>query len=187
MTSMASDADGPITAQSWDLDADTVFDDAVGGTAAVVYPRAGSYPVALQVVDRDGATAGSSTWIKVVRRPPTLLSPLPIVRVDGIVRSSGVVPRLFAISAPRGVHIAIRRRGGGCPYARKRFTTRRARTRVHSLDRRLRAGAVIEVLVTKQDRIGKYMRLRVRRGVRPARVDRCLRPGVRHPVRCPQG
>jgi PKD repeat protein len=186
MTSTASDADGPITAQSWDLDADSVFDDAVGATATLVYPRAGTYPVGLQVVDRDGATAEAITWINVVRRPPTLLSPLPIVRVDGTILPTGVVLRLFVISAPLGVRVAIRCRGGGCPYARKRFTTRRARTRVHSLERRLRAGVVIEVLVTKQGRIGKYMRLRIRERVHPARVDRCLLPGVRRPVRCPR-
>jgi PKD domain-containing protein len=185
MTSSSSDPDGPITAQSWDLDADSAFDDAFGGIATVVYGRSGTYPVALQVVDRDGATGLAFAWIKVARPPARPLSPIPIVRVDGSAGPTGVVVRVFAISAPRGVRIAIRCRGGGCPYAHKRLTTRHRRTRVHSLERRLRAGTVVEVRVTKQGRIGKYMRLRVRRGIGPARVDRCLRPGLRRPVRCP--
>lgn len=185
MSSTASDADGPIITQSWDLDGDTLFDDASGAAAAVIYPQPGTYPVALQVVDRDGVTAQAITWIEVLPHPPTLLSPLPIVRVDGTLRPSGVVLRRFAISAPLGVQIAIRCRGGGCPYLRKGFTTRKERTRMHSLERRFHAGAVIEVLITGQDRIGKYTRLRVRRGVLPARVDRCLLPGAARPVRCP--
>jgi hypothetical protein len=184
MTTTSSDPDGPITAQSWDLDADSVFDDALGGTATVMFGQAGTYPVALQVVDRDGASGLAFAWIKVARRPARPLSPLPIVRVDGSVEPTGLVVRVFAITAPRGVRLAIRCRGGGCPYARKRLTTRHRRTRVHSLERRLRRGAVVEVLVTKQGRIGKYTRLRIRAGTGPARVDRCLRPGQRRPVRC---
>ena len=187
VTSTATDADGPIVAQSWELDGDSVFDDAVGATAAVVFAQAGTFPVALRVVDRDGATAEAVAWITVAQRPPVQLSPLPTVRFDGSLRRSGVVLRVFVISAAPGVEIAIRCRGRGCPYALKSFTTHRDRTRVHSLERRLRAGTVIEILATKPDRIGKYVRLRVRRGMRPARVDRCLLPGVLRPVHCPEG
>ena len=187
VTSTSTDADGPIVAQSWDLDGDNMFDDAGGATAGVVFAQPGTFPVALQVVDRDGATAQAIAWITVAEPLPEPLSPLPTVRFEGSLRRSGAILRLFMISAPQGVQVAIRCRGGGCPYGLKRFTTRRDRTRVHSLERRFRAGAVIEIRATKQDRIGKYVRLRVRRGIRPARVDRCLMPGVRRPVRCPSG
>jgi hypothetical protein len=48
----------------------------------------------------------------------------------------------------------------------------------------LRAGVRLEVFVTKRGMIGKYTRFRIRRGKAPARLDRCLVPGVKKPVRC---
>jgi hypothetical protein len=58
--------------------------------------------------------------------------------------------------------------------------------RVRSFEgRTLRAGTVIEVLVTAPGQIGKYTRFTVRRGATPARSDLCLRPGHTKPTTCP--
>jgi hypothetical protein len=49
----------------------------------------------------------------------------------------------------------------------------------------LRPGAMIEILVTKRGDVGKYTRFQIRDGRPPKRIDRCLRPGSKRPVRCP--
>jgi hypothetical protein len=67
--------------------------------------------------------------------------------------------------------------------------SRRARraVRIRALEgRRLAAGAVVVVRVSAPGRMGKYTRFRVRSGRVPARIDRCMQPGERAPVRCPR-
>jgi hypothetical protein len=59
------------------------------------------------------------------------------------------------------------------------------RVRFRRLQRRLRAGTVIEVLVSRQGSIGKYARFEIRRGRAAERVDACLQPGARRPSACP--
>jgi hypothetical protein len=44
---------------------------------------------------------------------------------------------------------------------------------------------VIEVFVTKPGTLGKYTRLRVRRGRLPERVDLCLDAAGSTPIACP--
>ena len=48
-----------------------------------------------------------------------------------------------------------------------------------------RAGAILEIRVTGRARIGKFTRLRIRRGRAPARLDRCLAPGAHGPAPAP--
>ena len=69
LTSTSTDADGPIVAQSWDLDGDNLFDDAAGAMATAVFAQPGTFPVALQVVDGDGAAAQDRGLVPGVRRP----------------------------------------------------------------------------------------------------------------------
>jgi len=57
--------------------------------------------------------------------------------------------------------------------------------RVRRLERLLRPGVVIRVLITRTDSIGKYTRFKILSGKPPARVDRCLNPGSSRPVACP--
>ena len=47
-----------------------------------------------------------------------------------------------------------------------------------------RAGAVIDIRVTKANTIGKFVRIMIRDGQRPKRVDRCLEPGKSKPIGC---
>jgi hypothetical protein len=53
------------------------------------------------------------------------------------------------------------------------------------LERRLPAGTVLRVSVTKPGTIGKFTRFILRRGTAPARRDLCLRDGARGPSACP--
>jgi PKD repeat protein len=69
LTSTATDSDGTIETLAWDLNNDGRFDDAGGATASFTPPAAGSYPVALRVVDDRGANATASKTFVVAERP----------------------------------------------------------------------------------------------------------------------
>ena len=101
-----------------------------------------------------------------------LLSPFPIVRIRGSVTATGARIALLSVRAPRGTTIDVRCRGRGCSARRLTLRSRRL-TRVRALERHFRAGTVIEVLVARRGRVGKYTRFRVRRGRAPARADGC--------------
>jgi hypothetical protein len=57
--------------------------------------------------------------------------------------------------------------------------------RFRAFERILAPGTVLEVLVRKRDRIGKYTRFLVREGRPPARQDLCLRFDANRGTRCP--
>ena len=115
-----------------------------------------------------------------------LLRPFPTIVVAGVVTPSGSAFREFSIRGPRTATVRIRCRGRSCPYRSRRFRPRKRRVRVRSLQRRLRAGTRIVVIVGRRGYIGKYSRFRIRAGRVPARRDACLRPGARRPSRCPK-
>jgi hypothetical protein len=207
--STSSDPDGVLTGYGWDVDEDGDFDDAAGDSVSVVFPPSGRYRVGLRVFDDAG---GSSTMVLAIDRSagidaagralgvPSLMSPFPVVRVSGIVRKRGIRLRLLSVTGPVGASVQLRCRGGGCPF-RRRGRTLEARTRsaagpapsagsvrTRRFSRRvLAAGATLKVLVTAPDSIGKYTRLKVRKGRLPARVDRCILHGGRAPLPCPTG
>jgi hypothetical protein len=198
LTSISADPDGPITSQAWDLDNDGVFDDAYGATALLSLPLAGSFPVRLQVTDRDGADSVALTTITVGERPPDAITPFPVVSMVSVVSAEGTRLEQLVISAPEGARIRIRCRGHGCPFQRltRMATVTRPATRVQALVSKrvrirafarhtLRPGAVVQIWVTKRGEIGKYTRFRIRKGKPPNRADRCLPPGARRPMRCP--
>ena len=65
---------------------------------------------------------------------------------------------LLSVTAPNGARVKVVCRGGGCP---KNALVRRVRSgnrpmRFQTLERRLRKGVVIEVVVTAPEQIGKY-------------------------------
>ena len=69
LTSTATDPDGRVDAQGWDLDGDGDYDDATGPTATFVPARAGSYAVGLRVVDDAKAAATATQTIQAGSRP----------------------------------------------------------------------------------------------------------------------
>jgi PKD repeat protein len=185
LASTSADPDGPLISQDWDLDADGGFDDAQGPTASVSFTAAGSHPVGLLVTDRDGAASAVTVAIPVRARPPEANSPFPVVRIVGSFGSLGIRIEQLVITAPKGARVEIRCRGRGCPFKRLIRKARPQTVRVRRFGRRvLRPGAVVQVWVTRPGEIGKYTRLRIRKGKRPTRVDRCLMPGSKRPTRC---
>jgi glycerophosphoryl diester phosphodiesterase/plastocyanin len=69
--SSASDPDGTISTQAWDLDGDGEYDDATGSKAEHTFAEAGEYTVALEVIDNDGLRATAMRQVVVNPAPPT--------------------------------------------------------------------------------------------------------------------
>jgi large repetitive protein len=134
-------------------------------------------------VDPASATA---SWQVDTSTPPTppvaLLKPFPIVRFAGRLTRTGVAFSVFEIVAPPGSRIEVTCTGRRCPLRRQAKKATRVRFPRFG---RLRAGVVIEVRVTKSGTIGKYTRIRIRKGKLPSRSDSCLMPGKTKPTRCP--
>lgn len=124
---------------------------------------------------------------------PALMAPFPVVRFTGVSFAAGLRLRLLSVGqAPAGALVRVRCRGHGCPRHGARRTTVAGKHGVpvlafRSFQRFLRAGAVVEVLVSKPGEIGKYTRLRVRRGRLPERTDLCLDAAGVKPIACPAG
>ena len=136
-------------------------------------------------------TFHSGTQIPAGSEPPPVVQdttlhfirPFPVIRVAG--RFVGLRTKLTRVTVrtPKGTRIRIRCTGRGCPYKRKAVAAKLIGVR--SLQRTYRASAQIEFLVTEPQKIGKYTRIRMRRGKAPLRLDRCVMPGETKPVRCP--
>jgi len=111
------------------------------------------------------------------------IDPFPVVRIAGRFKGKRTKLTRVTVNAPRRTRIRINCKGRGCPYKRKATAVRVLRIR--SLQRTYRPKATIEIRVTQPKKIGKYTRVRTRRGKAPVRIDRCLMPGKRKPVLCP--
>jgi len=158
-------------------------------TFTVTSPPAGPVPAA-----PPPAAAVLATTSRLAPASPLslLMAPFPVVRVAGQLFANGVELRLLKVQlAPAGALVSVRCRGRGCP---RRSVVRRTTTEgphgvaaitFPSFERYLHVGAVIEVLVWKAGEIGKYTRLRVRRGKLPERLDECLALSGLTPLTCP--
>jgi PKD domain len=180
--SYSHDSDGRITGQAWDTDGDGAFDDATGPIATKTFSLPGQKTVTLRVVDDRGAAATQSFAVLVRER---LLSPFPSVRLAGSVTPVGTSIRLLSIRAPRGARALVRCRGEGCPLRRAAMVVRRAPARLRAAERVMPPGVVLEVLVRRGYRIGKFTRFKFRRGHPPRRTDGCLWPGTTRMAPCP--
>jgi hypothetical protein len=110
-----------------------------------------------------------------------------VVAIGGRVFRRGVlVSQLRVYRAPRGSIVTVTCKGRSCPFKRIRRTVkRRSGLRLRGLEKSLRSGTVIVIVVRKGNTIGKYTRLRIRGGAAPSRLDRCIRPGASRPSACP--
>jgi hypothetical protein len=197
-----------VSAALWDFDGDGVFD-ALGPTVTTTFPVPGAKVVRLDAVDLGGNSTTVSEALTVgpplppapvppppppapaVAPPPALMSPFPVVRLQGRVLSDGVRVTALIVHAPAGARVrgVCRGRRHGCPRRSivQRSRSPRTAVRLRLLERRLRPGAVIEVFVTQPQAIGKYVRFRVTRGRAPSRRDLCVAPAGAVPARCPGG
>jgi PKD repeat protein len=137
-----------------------------------------------------GAPAGSVLPLTPIlpgspARRLVLMRPFPIVRIAGVVLSDGALIRILSVRVPRGARVQVRCLGRGCPAKALARTSARRLMRFRRFERKLPAGVRLELFVRQAGRIGKYTRFLIRGGKPPARMDRCLVPGKRRPVRCP--
>ena len=135
-------------------------------------------------------TFSSGTQVGAGSEPPadtnlSFIKPFPVIRIKGRFKGTRTTLTRVTVKTPRGTRVRIRCSGKGCAFKRKAVAARLIGLR--SLRRTYRPKATIEIRVTKAGKIGKYMRLRTRRGKAPVRSDRCLMPSKTKPVRCPAG
>jgi len=133
---------------------------------------------------RTGAVAAKVASTTRLKR----LSPFPLMLIDGRVAGRTTsISTLRLRRVPGGATIGIRCTGRGCPFRRSTVKVRKGKSRtvaLRRLQRRMRAGTTVVITVRKGNTLGKYIRLRFRRGSAPARVDRCVAPKSSKPVKC---
>ena len=186
LVSTATDADGPIASQTWDLDGDGAFDDADGPATSTVFTTKGRHTVALRVEDADGAAR--QLRLVLIAQPVdlALLSPFPIVRLSGSVNSDGrtKITRLTAVG-PRGSKATVTCDGGGCPFRERTERIKKSRARFPALERgTLASNAVLEVFVAREGAIGKYAQFKMRGTKAPRRRDACVAGTELRAIRC---
>jgi hypothetical protein len=192
--SSSCDPDGQLVRQAWDLDGDGAYDDAEGPSARWTFSNPGSNSVGLEVTGADGATDTSRRTVMVdtiyaLPRPDStrLMSPFPVVRLAGRLTRNGARVRVLSVSrAPVCSFVSIRCRGRSCPQRRASGYVGTKRLRFRRFERRLRAGTVLTIRVSKDAFIGKFTQFRIRKGLAPRRRDRCLLPGATRGTPCPR-
>jgi hypothetical protein len=192
--SSSCDPDGRLVRQAWDLDGDGAYDDAEGEAATQTFAGPGPRTIGLEVTARGGATDRQRRTVMVdtvyaLPRPDSdrLMSPYPVVRLAGSLTSNGARVRVLSVlRAPRCALVTVSCKGSSCPAKRARGYVGRGALRFRRFERRLRAGTVLTVRISKNDLIGKYTEFRIREDKAPRRRDRCLRPGQRSGSPCPR-
>jgi hypothetical protein len=186
------DKDGHDSTPQWDLDGDGEFDDGSGAVVQTTFATAGEHKVRVRQGD-----AKASLEIEVGPPAPAsapaqsasarIIKPFPIVRIRGWVLRRGSRVKLLSVRAQRGSVVRVRCHGRGCPVARARAHVRSARrpVRIRAFEKHLRAGVLLQVVVTKPHEIGKYTRFLIRGGAPPERRDSCAGPLSHQPFPCP--
>lgn len=148
------------------------------------------------VIRADNAAPGATIAVSALseeiapaaRRPTAarLLTPFPRIAFGGLLTERGVRLRVVRVRGPRAADVRVRCHGPSCPFRRLRRQIGDGSLRIAALEIQLPAGTVIEVLVTKPGRIGKYTRFTIRQGSVPLRHDSCAGPGDAGARRCPR-
>jgi hypothetical protein len=134
---------------------------------------------------RTGAVAAKVASTSKLKR----LSPFPTMLIDG--RVAGRITSISTLRlrrVPGGATITATCKGRGCPFRKSTVKVRKGKSRtvkLPRLQRRMRAGTTVVITVRKGNTLGKYIRLRFRRGSAPARIDRCVVPKSSKPIKCP--
>lgn len=116
-------------------------------------------------------------------------NPMPFIRIKGHTTGRGAQIDLFTVRAERGARVWVRCVGRRCPKRgsqRKQVKTSKTTgtVRFRRIQGWYRAGAIIEIRVTKQGYMGRYTRFRIGKVRPPVRWDGCLAPGGKGPTQC---
>ncbi|MGO9489555.1 MAG: hypothetical protein ACLQBB_11065 [Solirubrobacteraceae bacterium] len=183
LVSTSTDPGSPISAYAWGLTGTEALHSG-GPVLTTSFAKDGPHVVRLQIVDAAGRTSVATETIDVRHHALSVMQPFPIVRIAGSETAAGVRLSVLTVTAPLGARVTVRITGHG---AKSTSTSRLASVGQHHgagtellgfprFERPLRAGDVLEILVTKPEQIGKYTRLTPRRGKLPVRFDTCLSP-----------
>lgn len=82
LISTSTDAEGPLTAQDWELDGDDDFNDATGPSASKAFP-AGTHTVKLRVTDSDGVVRTVTRQLTILDLPNAAFTVSPGVPLVG--------------------------------------------------------------------------------------------------------
>ncbi len=193
LVSTSTPGSSPISGFAWNVNGGTGLT-AGPSVLATTFSTPGPHLVRLQVTDANGLSGATAETIAVARAAAVLMQPFPVVRIAGSGSARSIKISLFTVLAPTGATVTVNCHGHGCPsapqsiIARAGRNHRRAATVLISFtrfERSLRAGAVLEIRVTRKGQIGKYTRFTIRRGKLPARLDTCLSPSGVTPMSCP--
>lgn len=192
--SASCDPDGRLVRQAWDLDGDGAYDDAEGPVATREFQGSGSHTVGLEVTAAGGVTDRQRRTVMVnteyaLPRPDStrLMSPYPVVRLAGRLTGSGARVRVLSVlRAPVCALVEVTCRGSSCPVRRASGYVGSGPLRFRRFERRLRAGTVLTVRISKNALIGKFTEFQIREDIAPKRRDRCLRPGEKKGSPCPR-
>ena len=133
------------------------------------------------------AAAAPAAALPVLGTPPGAprrMQPFPRVRMRGSLLPGGALVSLLSVRGPVGARIEARCRGRLCPLGRGRYRAVSRVTRLRAFERFLPAGVRLVIKVTRPGTIGKETDFRIRAGVAPERLDRCLVPGRARATRC---
>jgi len=118
------------------------------------------------------------------RRKAKPFRPFPVIRMRGRLTATGAQISLLTVRAPKGVRIVAKCAGAGCPMHRwSRAKVRHRLTHVAPLERTLRSGLRITIVISRRGYLSKRTTFTIRRGKAPLRADTCLAAG--RAVACP--
>jgi hypothetical protein len=193
--STSSARGSPITSYAWDFSDNGPFGrfENGGPVGSVDFATPGSHVVRLRVGTAEALTSIATETIVMAPLPADagVIYPFPIVSIRGVDRRRGVRISRLAVKAPAGASIAVRCDHARCP-ARIARRTAPSNSRHGSwvvfrrFERFFRAGALLQVRVSKPGKIGAYTRFHVRRHKLPVRSDSCLDLAGARPIACPR-
>jgi methionine-rich copper-binding protein CopC len=193
LVSSSIDHTSAITAFAWAMKRTGAFH-AGKPVLTTSFATPGAHIVRLRVTSADGLSSVATATIRVIRVRLTLMDPFPIVRIAGIVTSSGANLSLLTAQAPAGARVTVTCRGHGCPSKSesriasspgKKGPATMVVIAFRRFQRSLGTGASLVIRISKRGQIGKYTRFVIRRRRLPERVDACLGPARIRPIACP--
>ncbi len=162
--STATDPDGSLAKQEWDLNNDGKFE-RTGAVVSTSKLKAGTRSVKLRVTDQWGAAVTTTRPIKVAK--PNLRGPQDLgTEVSYTRKSWGIFVVGFTVKTPAKTSVAVSCKGRGCPRGtfRKKTGKKSATFRFSQLNGSLHAGAKINVIFAKKGRFTGWDLITVRPG-----------------------
>jgi hypothetical protein len=193
LVSRSTDPTSPLTTFAWALGSNAAF--SVGTTVLTTsFTTPGDHVVRLRVTAADGLSSVASATLHVLRPPLALMAPFPVVRIAGVLTTSGVKLSVITAQAPPGARVRVTCRGRGCPTRSESLLVGSSSGKrkagmvllaFRRFERSLTAGVVLEITISKPGWIGKHTRFTIRRGKPPTRIDGCVDETGLKPIPCP--